>query len=215
MPHDAPASALPHTQKQHTTTQSLKLNLGCGRNIMPGWVNVDRVALPGVDVVADLEAFESTDARTGKRALFMYLPFESNSVDEFLLSHVLEHITHTLPLMQELHRIAKPGAKMVIRVPHGASDDAWEDPTHVRPYFPGSFGYFSQPYYWRADYGYRGDWLTKRIELDGLRNEYGVNEEAVRWHRNVVTEMIAYLTAVKPIREPLRELQTQPEIVFV
>ena len=66
--------------------------------------------------------------------------------------------------MQELWRIAKPNAKMVIRVPHGASDDAWEDPTHVRAYFSNSFGYYSQPYYWRADYGYRGDWLHEKLQ---------------------------------------------------
>jgi hypothetical protein len=43
-------------------------------------------------------------------------------------------------LMQELHRIAKPNGKLVIRCPHGASDDAWEDPTHVRAFFARSFG---------------------------------------------------------------------------
>lgn len=31
-------------------------------------------------------------------------------------------------------------------------DDAVEDPTHARQYFLNSFGYFLQPFYWRADY---------------------------------------------------------------
>lgn len=211
MPHDAAASALSHTQKPNITEQEkVKLNLGCGRNILEGWVNIDRVELPGVDVVAEL------DQRIvlGGIAPIRWLPFDDNSVDEFLLSHVLEHITHTLPLMQELHRIAKPGAKMVIRVPHGASDDAWEDPTHVRPYFPGSFGYFSQPYYWRADYNFRGDWKTEVIELhktNMTRKDWWVENE----YRNQITEMVATLTAVKPIREPLKELQVAPRIVFL
>lgn len=148
------------------------------------------------------------------------LPLEDNSVDEFLLSHVIEHLHHILPLMQELYRVAKPNAKAIVRVPHGANDDAWEDPTHVRAYFPGSFGYFSQPYYWRADYGYRGDWQTERLTL--VINKASCSNpspnalvEGAMKQRNFVQEMIAELRAVKPIREPKRELQTPAKIEFV
>ena len=95
-----------------------RLNVGCGRNIMPGWINLDSVAMPGVDIVADLENCATVP-----------LPIEDDSIDEFLLSHLIEHIRAPLPMMQELHRAAKPGAIAVIKVPYGASDDAWEDPT--------------------------------------------------------------------------------------
>lgn len=183
-----------------------KLNLGCGRNIIPGWLNLDRAPLPGVDVIYDLERIREIP-----------LPFEDNSIDEFLLSHVIEHLHHTLPLMQELHRVARPNAKAVVRVPHGATDDAWEDPTHVRAYFPGSFGYFSQPFYWRADYGYRGDWQIDKLVLVVRKQECGdlpaqaVYEKAMT-QRNFVVEMQAEMRAIKPIREPIRELQAPPKI---
>lgn len=65
---------------------SKKLNVGCGRNILPDWINLDCAALPGVDVVYDLERC-ATDP----------LPLEDESVDEFLLSHVIEHLHHPLP----------------------------------------------------------------------------------------------------------------------
>ena len=184
----------------------LRLNLGCGRNILEGWVNIDWIQLPGIDIVADLGQCATTP-----------LPFADDQVDEFLLSHVIEHIPQTLPMMQELYRIAKPGAKAWIRVPHGSSDDAWEDPTHVRAYFPGSFGYFSQPYYWRADYGYRGDWQPLSITLyvpaalQGTLNFEALHERISR-ERNLVVEMVAELEAVKPLREPKRELQTAPNV---
>ncbi len=188
---------------------SKKLNVGCGRNILPDWINLDCAALSGVDVVYDLERC-ATDP----------LPLEEESVDEFLLSHVIEHLHHTLPLMQELHRVAKPGAKAVIRVPHGASDDAWEDPTHLRGYFQSSFGYFSQPFYWRADYHYRGDWQVETLFLIMNKLVYaGMTAAAIMKElanqRNVVQEMVAHLRAVKPIREPRRELQTPPRIEIV
>jgi len=33
-----------------------KLNVGCGRNIKEGWINLDSAALPGVELVCDLES---------------------------------------------------------------------------------------------------------------------------------------------------------------
>lgn len=180
---------------------SLKLHLGCGRNVLPEWTNVDSAPLPGVDVVFDLDACRERP-----------LPFPDDSVDEFLASHVIEHLSHPLPFMQELHRVARPGAKAVFRVPYGSSDDAFEDPTHVRQYFINSFGYFSQPYYWRADYGYRGDWTTEVVTLVVDARKYAGKDAAhvmseVHSLRNVVKEMIVELKAVKPIREPKAELQ--------
>ena len=189
-------------------TSALKLNVGCGRNIMSGWLNLDSYPLPGVDIVADLNNCAASP-----------LPLVDASVHEFLLSHVLEHIPNVLPMMQELHRVAADNAVMVIRVPYSSSDDAFEDPTHVRQIFEGSFGYFSQPYYWRADYGYRGDWITDSIQLriaEKYRNRSPAEIfECVSSQRNVVTEMIANLRAVKPIRRPLRELQARPHISLI
>lgn len=185
-----------------------RLNLGCGRMAQPGWINLDVMALPGVDVVADLD-----------RCAEAPLPFEADSIDELLMSHVIEHLHHTLPLMQELHRIARAGAMLTVRVPYGGTDDAWEDPTHLRPYFINSFAYFSQPAYWRADYGYRGDWqpdlitlLIPAVQIEGLAPQDVMKK--VMAGRNVVREMIARLVAVKPIRAPQRELQQAPKIAI-
>jgi hypothetical protein len=184
-----------------------KLNVGCGRSPISGWINLDSVAQPDVDIVADLETCGDHP-----------LPLADDSINEFLLSHVLVRIRNVLPMMQELHRVAAPNALMTVRVPYGSSDDAFEDPTHVRPFFVGSLGYFSQPYYWRADYGYRGDWLTESITLN-LRPGLGRISEAELWNRvererNVVREMVATLRAVKPIREPLRDLQKVPTVTL-
>jgi ubiquinone/menaquinone biosynthesis C-methylase UbiE len=183
-----------------------KLHLGCGKNILSDWINLDSVSLAGVDIVANLDECKTTK-----------LPFEDNTIDEFLGNHVIEHLHNCLPFMEELHRIAKPNAKAVFRVPYGSSDDAFEDPTHVRQYFLNSFQYFSQPLYWRADYGYRGDWLAEKIELivEADRHQ-GETPEEIMWQvhtfRNVVTEMVVELRAIKPIREQKKELHIPPKI---
>jgi len=165
-------------------------------------VNVDSVPGEGVNWVIDLD--DKPDF------------CRDDAVDEFLLSHVLEHIRNPLPLMYACWRAAALDAKMTIRCPYGSSDDADEDPTHVRRMFLQSTGYFSQPYYWRADYGYRGDWQTDRIVLFVASQYAGVPYDdvmsKVRMFRNVVREIVYELRAVKPRREPLRELQVAPSI---
>ncbi len=183
-----------------------RLNVGCGHNVIEGWINLDSAKRPGVDIVCDLETLRDHP-----------IPLPDGSVDEFLLSHVIEHVRDSLGLMQELWRLARPGASAVIRVPHGGSDDAWEDPTHVRAYFAGSFGFLSQPHYWRADYGYRADWQPEVVHLfvDKRRCE-GLGPEAcyekIRNERNLVREMVCELRAVKPAREPRREAIVLPRI---
>lgn len=182
------------------TGKALKLHLGCGRNILPGWVNVDLTPQPGVDLTADFDACAKTP-----------LPFADDSVAEFLANHLIEHLAQPLPFMQELHRIATPDARAVFRCPYGSSNDAFEDPTHKRNYFPGSFAYFGQPTYAKADYGYRGDWdiVTATLVLEGARFAGKTQEEIwfeVNAYNNVVKELVMELRAVKPIRAQNAEL---------
>ena len=186
-----------------------RLNVGCGRNTKEGWINLDSAALPGVNIVCDLDDLRDTP-----------IDLPDNTAEYFLLSHVIEHIRDSLGLMQELWRIAMPGAIAEVRVPHGGSDDAWEDPTHVRPYFSGSFGFFSQPFYWRADYGYRADWQPNKIQLHVDKSRCaGLSPEEiltkVQIERNIVREMVCELHAVKPMREPRRELQSPKQIEII
>src|SRR5690349_12976501 len=89
-----------------------KLNLGCGTDIRPGWINVDSSKLPGVDLAANLDDCGRTP-----------LPLADDTIDEFYCSHVLEHLRDALGFMQELHRVARPDAIATIRVPYGSSDD--------------------------------------------------------------------------------------------
>jgi SAM-dependent methyltransferase len=188
-----------------TTAPDLRLNLGCGRDIRPGWVNIDCVPLPGVDHVVNFD---------GKPVL----PFPDDSVTYSEGSHVIEHLRDPLPFMQELWRVTKPGGRAVFRCPYGSSDDADEDPTHVRRMFTGSWAYFGQPHYWRASYSYGGDWQPARVELvmfPGLEDATdGELQSMARFQRNVVAEMAATLRCVKPAREPRRELQEAYEVVL-
>ena len=101
----------------------MKLNLGSGSKIIDGYTNVDKFDYYKPDIVHDLEVTP--------------YPFEDNSIDEILLSHVLEHIGQDPNvfnnIIKEFYRICKNQSVIDIRVPHPRHDDFISDPTHVRP----------------------------------------------------------------------------------
>jgi SAM-dependent methyltransferase len=138
-------------------------------------------------------------------------PFGDGSVTCSEGTHVIEHLRDPLPFMAELWRVTRPGGTAAFRCPYGSSDDADEDPTHVRRMFHGSWGYFGQPHYWRADYGYRGDWQPVQVTLWIFPAFSGCTDtelqSAIRHQRNVVAEMGVVLRCVKPPRKPDRGLQ--------
>jgi SAM-dependent methyltransferase len=109
--------------------EKVNLDLGCGRLKRPGWIGIDRVDLPEVDIVADLE-----DG----------LPFlADNSVDEINAHSFLEHIHNFETLMREMHRVLKPDGRLLVFVPHFSNPYYYSDYTHTRFFGLYSFDYFS------------------------------------------------------------------------
>jgi len=81
-----------------------KLNVGCGCNILEGWMNVDLYYKNPNIINLDL----------------LNLPDEwKDKYDEILCRHVLEHIPYNKldQAFSTLHHILKPGGKCVISVP--------------------------------------------------------------------------------------------------
>jgi SAM-dependent methyltransferase len=177
------------------TNSNLKLlHLGCGHEVMPGWINLDRNPTVAADIVFDLE-------NCAERKL----PMAADSIDGLFMCHAFQKIDAILPMMQELHRVAKADARFVIRLAHGASDEAFADPAHKRPYFPTSFVHYAQPAHADTNNDYSGDWRVQRVKLvvdQKLLESEGELKilERIRRERNVVEEMIVELRAVKPPR---------------
>jgi len=104
------------------------LDVGCGRNKVVGAIGLDRFPVEGVDLVYDLEVFP--------------YPFEASSFDEIYARHVIEHVESVSCFLDELHRIAKPGARLYIHTPHYSYSHSWRDPTHRWHFSSYSFEYF-------------------------------------------------------------------------
>src|SRR5215470_4387638 len=86
---------------------------------MKGAIGIDRASLPNVDIVHDLNSFP--------------YPFDRDTFDEIYATHIIEHLDSITRTMEELHRIAKPNAKVTIITPHYSDFQSWNDPTQMAP----------------------------------------------------------------------------------
>ena len=87
--------------------KNLCLNIGCGPNPLPGWINIDMSRAPGIDIVWDL--------RTG-------LPFADATCEVIFGEHVIEHMSRedALKLLRECHRVLQAGGVLRLSTPDGA-----------------------------------------------------------------------------------------------
>lgn len=107
----------------------MKIDIGCGKNKKEGFIGLDRVPMPGVDIVCDLDKEK--------------IPMDDNSVEEIYTMHFVEHIDNLMGLIEELWRVSKKGTKITIAVPYFTSVGAFRDPTHKRFFTYETFDHFT------------------------------------------------------------------------
>jgi SAM-dependent methyltransferase len=118
-------------------SEEVRVNLGCGSRILPGWINIDAYFQPN-----DTKDYVQGDARE--------LPLESNSVDYLLADNVLEHIPqYDLPVViHEIRRVLKPGGRAILAVPDFRSAvDQWCKIDHDKSFNPFTYQYLSEVIY--------------------------------------------------------------------
>jgi SAM-dependent methyltransferase len=110
----------------------MKINLGCGPVQPPGWVNVDgsnrawlASKLPWVDrclVGLGIVAPTEFNPRTVHANLLRRFPWGDASASAIYMGEILEHFTEKegKRVLQECHRVLKPGGILRIRVPDHA-----------------------------------------------------------------------------------------------
>lgn len=106
-----------------------KLNLGCGKNYIDGWINID-VGNVKCDINHDIEIFP--------------WPLLSSSIKEVKMQHILEHIdkNNFIYFLRELYRVCCNKSKIYIISPYAGSDNFWTDPTHKMPLTTRTFDFF-------------------------------------------------------------------------
>lgn len=86
------------------TARDLRVNIGCGPNALPGWINLDAARGEQIDVVWDL--------RRG-------LPFADESCAAVFGEHVIEHVPRESAekLLRECLRALQPGGVLRVSTP--------------------------------------------------------------------------------------------------
>lgn len=137
------------------------LDVGCGTSKVEGAIGIDIIPLPEVDVIVDAQRLP--------------YPFASSSFDAIHMLDVIEHLPDTIGVMEEIHRIARPGALVSIRVVNWNHRYAAMDPTHVQFFTENSFDFFGKrtgrSYYTKACF-----------DVEDIR--YIFDRKAQRWIRS-------------------------------
>lgn len=83
----------------------LKLNLGCGNNKIPDYINIDIEPSVKPDLVWDF--------------ISKKLPYNDNTVAEVILIHTIEHIRKDFhqAILQEIHRVLQPQGRVLMAYP--------------------------------------------------------------------------------------------------
>ena len=179
------------------TETPTRIDLACGQSKREGFFGVDIADVDGVDLVCDLTNFP--------------WPFDDDTIEEVFCSHYVEHTYPVggphdglIALMNELHRICKPDAKVEIIHPYAQSKRAFQDPTHTRYINEATWWYFNRE--WREQQKLDHYPITADFAVEGisngwypgweLRSDISRQEHAERsW--NVITDLAVTLKAIK------------------
>jgi predicted SAM-dependent methyltransferase len=107
-----------------SVSETKRLNVGCGLDIRPGWVNLDSVDYGGNQIV-DLNRFP--------------WPFPDGHFDEVYASHVMEHMANFNAVVTEIWRVSRHGAVFTVKVPFFLSTKFYSEPDHRIPFGIRSF----------------------------------------------------------------------------
>jgi len=133
------------------------LDVGCGDAKVKGAVGIDCAALPGVDIVHDLNSYP--------------WPFKDKSFDLIYLNNIIEHLPNSIKVMEEVYRILKKGGKVKIITVYWNHFHSVTDPQHVS---------FFNEYSWDFYTGKRkGYYTTCRFEIESLKLTYDVYAKKV------------------------------------
>ncbi len=163
------------------------LDVGCGRGKYPGAIGIDRSPATQADVLCDWTRG---------------LPFADSQFDEVRLVHVIEEVPDILAALAEVHRVARPGARVLIVTPHYTDHSSYCSPTHRWHLSSFSFWFYSDKPR-EYDYYGAGHFRERRVTVKLLRLwrwlglEFLVNH--FRWFRKFWEYYLCFLIRAKNV----------------
>ena len=111
------------------TSDAKVLDIGCGRDKLPGSTGMDANPRSHADVIHNL------DVRPW--------PLPDGSFTHVRAQDILEHVDDFFGVMEEIYRVCADGATVEVRMPFMSSLNFATDPTHKRSGTSGTFDYFN------------------------------------------------------------------------
>jgi len=165
-------------------TPKNKLYIGCGKDIKKDYINLDIVKLPGVDVAHNLNKYP--------------WPFKDNTFEEIYCANVLEHLESIVMPMEEIWRISKNKARVIIIVPISPGIGACADPTHKSFYSFLTFNYFRPEdalnYYSKARFNIIKRKIIFHQYLKPLTWFFNLSEKMQKFHSTFLAFLIPAYT---------------------
>lgn len=170
--------------KQAPLLTGKMMDFGCGtKPYKPLFVNVTEYI--GVDYAGEghSHANEEIDVYYNGKTI----PFPDNTFDSILTSEVLEHIYNLEEILKELHRVLKPGGKILISVPF-----AWNE--HE---MPNDFGRYTS-------LGFKALLERNSFTVLHLEKTTGFLEALVQlrglyWHLHIIPKFRPFARIVSPV----------------
>jgi predicted SAM-dependent methyltransferase len=133
----------------------IRINYGCGRRVLSGWLNVDPVINPRAPKPPEVLHALTFNA---DGSIVEPTPLADECADELMAAHVIEHFReYEAPhVMAEWKRMLKPGGKLILELPNieaaarnllaGQPLQMWQyalygDGSHRDPFMLHKFGY--------------------------------------------------------------------------
>lgn len=111
------------------------LNLGSGKDrSIAGSLTVDINPDTSPDIVHDLNRVP--------------WPLDDDTFDLIYCTDIIEHLGDLVKTMEEIHRVARAGARVFITTPHFSCSNSYTDPTHRHHLGFFSFDYFTGQNQW-------------------------------------------------------------------
>ena len=129
------------------------LEIGCGCAKPEGFVGIDLLATPAVDLVWDI--------RDG-------IPYPDHTVNIIHATNIFQYLPHPIAVMNECWRVLKPGGSLLALTPSASGPGAFGDPT-VRSFWnEQTIDFFCDNPFddsaeWRRYNGWRGHFQAERV----------------------------------------------------
>ena len=145
---------------EYIKTDKKIFNLGCGESGDPSKeFTIDIMPNFNPDLVWDLRKTP--------------WPIADNQFEMVYAENVIEHLSDTCAVMQEIWRVCKPGAKVKIIVPHYTGYLSWSCPEHYKTFSSGTFVYFDKQF--DTDYIKLNYFACKRHKILGAIMNFFIN----------------------------------------